>query len=113
MWINKQTNREVDVRDYLYEYYDDYFDPTTLEEWIDECYDPIEVAGYTFPAGQVLFNCLPGGDWYYIKQDFVESSVSDDYYDIETTDWHEGESPNSEIRAVLPDFIIWTEKDYE
>ena len=107
MWIDKQTGKKVDVRDYLYDYYEEYFDTDTLESYIDECYDPIKIACYTFSAGQVLSNCLPGGVWSYIKQDVVESSVSDDYYNIDRVEWHEGESPNEIIRATIPDNIIW------
>lgn len=109
MWIDKQTGKEVDVRDCLYDYYEDYFNVDTLENYIDECYEPVEVLGFTFSAGHVLSNCLSNTDWYYLKQDFVDSSVEDDYYDIEHIGWHEGESPNMAIRATIPDSIVWKE----
>lgn len=111
MWIDKQTGVEVDVRDCLYDYYNDYFDEETLEKYIDECYEPVDVVGFTFSAGHILSNCLSATDWHFLKEDFVEAAVGDDYYDIERGDWHNGDNPNEVIMATIDKNIVWKDEE--
>lgn len=108
MWFSISKNREVNIQDELFSYYDDTLSDDYIQQLINDIYyEPITIDKMVFSAGQVLYNCLSETDWRIIRNSYIDRIVEDDMFQLERYDWEDGEAPDSYINAELDEDIVW------
>lgn len=85
-----------DLCDYLFDP-DNYDDDDACEEWIDDMYSGVEIAGHEFTASEIVRECN-SDVWDDLKNEWAESQAENDrdyyYRDLEQMDDGESEYYN-------------------
>lgn len=111
MYYNTKTDEYLSVRelrDLLYDYWDETIDEDWMLEMIDDCADPIHIFNGTFSPGEVWLKMDPIG-FKCAMSDEVQYRADDSIYDISIAKFTDGET----LSPWGLDYIIWKENENE